>query len=124
MAYEIEYAWRRNPRLMKLTGWDEVPESEMTYALEAVAALMDQSTMPMHIVIEFHESMNAPENVLDIFLESRLIHHEQCGFCMFLNPNKFMRFMAQVLSQRGKAHIEFRPDDEGAWEFFSEMGFC
>ena len=124
MPYEVEYPWRRNPRLMKLICWDDVPEDEMNYALEDVAAMMDQATMPMHVVIEFHDGMHAPENLLDIFLDSRLIHHEQCGFCLFLNPSKFTRFLGQVLSQRSHAHIEFRPDDEGAWEFFSQMGFC
>lgn len=124
MAYQIEYPWRRNPRLIKASYGDHVSDEDITHALEDIATLLDQAMMPMHVVIDFSYMENGPENVLDLFLKSRMPYHDKQGYCLFLHPDKFLRFIGQVLNHEAGLHVDFRDDDEGAWEFFSEMGFC
>lgn len=124
MAYEIAYPWHRNPRLIKLTFGEQLTSTEIAEALEAVATLYDQAMLPMQLVIDFSYVQSGPENILDVFRSSRMIRHEKQGYCMFVNPDKFLRFMGQVLYHEAGLHVEFRPTDADAWDFFSEMGFC
>ena len=124
MAYEIQYPWQRNPRLIKLTFAENLNGNEIASALEDIAGLMDQAMLPMHVVLDFSYVQAGPENMLDVFRSSRMIRHEKQGYCLFLSPDKFLRFMGQVLHHEAGLHVEFRQTEEDAWNFFSEMGFC
>jgi hypothetical protein len=124
MAYEVEYPWKRNPRLVKLAFWADVLESDVLNGLEDVAYIMDHAMMPIQVVIDFRHMEQSPSNLLDLFKKNRMIYHQQQGYCLFLEAGRFIRFIAQVLTHEAKLRVEFQEDEANAWNFFSEMGFC
>lgn len=113
----------RNPRLVKIFFFDELSEEDVVYGLDDLAGLLRQSTMPLHIVFEFM-SERLPEDLLDIFLESSLMQHDQLGYCVFVRADRFIQFMGKVIRQKLGVHIEFRDSDDDAWDFFNQMGLC
>lgn len=124
MPYEVEYPWRNNPRLVKLFFLDTLTAEETTNALEDVASTLDKALMPLHLVLDFDQLAKGPEDILTLFSQSRLLTHNMQGYCVFLNPDQFINFMAKVLNNTLGVQIHVSLDDDEAWEFFNHLGLC
>ena len=97
--------------------------NDIAASLEDVAVLMDKAMMPMHTVLDF-TGATVNEALLDLITKSRMVHHEQCGHCVFIHPDQFIAFVAEVLRNQTETPVAVVDSEEEAWDFFSEMGIC
>jgi len=124
MSYELVYPWKNNPRLMKMYFLEALAAEDVADALESVAALLDQALMPLHVVLDFEGMTSTPEDILNVFSNSRITNHDMMGYCVFLNPDQFLSFVAKVLNNKLDMQVHVSVDDDDAWEFFNQLGLC
>ncbi len=124
MPYELSYPWKNNPRLLKLYFLEALTSEEAAEALEEIAGLLDYAMMPLHMVLDFDNMTTCPEDILQIFSRSRMINHKMMGYCIFLNPDQFLSFVAKVLNNKLGMQVHISSDDGDAWEFFNQLGLC
>lgn len=124
MPYELIYPWKNNPRLLKLYFLEAVTSEAAAAALEEVAGLLNHAMMPLHMVLDFDNMTSGPEDILHVFSRSHVINHKMMGYCIFLNPDQFLSFVAKVLNNKLGMKVHISPDDDDAWEFFNQLGLC
>jgi len=124
VPYQIQYPWRRNPRLLELVFSGEISPDDLQNALEDTTSLLDQALMPLHIIFDFTDTAVLPQDMLNILGNSSAISHPQRGYCVFVRANEFLSFIAKILRSQVGMDIEFVIDTEEAWDFFNEMGIC
>ncbi len=124
MPYDLQYPWRNNPRLMKLYFLEGLTADDVIEVLDEAAVIMDKALMPLHVVLDFDHMTKGPEDILALFSQSRLMQHKMLGYCVFLNPDQFINFMAKVLDSKLGVQIRVSSDDDDAWAFFSDLGLC
>ena len=124
MAHQAEYPWKGHPRLVLMEFTDHVSADEVTDALDALAAIMDRATMPLHTVLDFSRASELPEKLLDLMVNSNAVDHDQCGYFVFLGADEFVKMIAKILRDKALVAIEFSADEAAAWEFFDAMGIC
>lgn len=124
MAYEIVYPWRKNPRLIGLSYYGEIEPDEINGALDSLYDLLSQAQMPLHTVFDFSEASRLPENMRDDFLQHPFKNHDKLGYCVFIEPNAYLHFIAQMLQQSHHVQIKYVSDQDDAWLFFNHMGLC
>ncbi|MBZ0305397.1 MAG: hypothetical protein K8I82_04945 [Anaerolineae bacterium] len=124
MPYEISYPWKNNPRLLKVYFLEVLTSQEFTESLEEIASVMDYALMPLHVIMDFDSMTAGPEDILQIFSHCRLPNHKMMGYCVFLNPDQFLSFVAKVLNNKLGMQVHVSSDDDDAWEFFNQLGLC
>lgn len=124
MSYELIYPWERNPRLVEITYESDLGAEALADSLAEIAGLMDQSMMPLHTVFNFEAVNGLPQSATQIFLGSAMIQHQNRGWCLFMNPDGFVHYLAQAISNQAFVQIKYVESYDDAWEFFSHMGIC
>jgi hypothetical protein len=124
MPYHLDYPWSQNPRLMKISFYEDVAADELLAAFDDYLSLLEQSTMPLHGVFSFRGVTALPEDTLNLMLKMPALVHPQRGHYLFVAADGFISFVAKILRHQKDVPIEFVDNEQEAWDFFNEMGIC
>lgn len=124
MGHRVEYPWKGHPRLVAMEYMDAVSPDEVVVSLDALAAIMDRATMPLHTVFSFEQASSLPEKLHALMKNSRVVGHQQRGYFVFVNADEFVKMIAKILRGEADVSIAFAANEDEAWEFFNDMGIC